>query len=97
MRKLLISFFLSTAISTLSAQEIVKPGVKTPTTFAIVIDKISYEKARDAVDEYKKSIEQDGLGTWLFIDNWSSPDAIKKLLVEHHADHGENREDFDTA
>ena len=86
MRKLLISFFLSTAISTLSAQEIVKPGVKTPTTFAIVIDKISYEKARDAVDEYKKSIEHDGLGTWLFIDNWSSPDAIKKLLVEHHAD-----------
>lgn len=47
------------------AQQIIKPGVKTATTFAIVVDNTSYEKTKNALEAYKQSIEADGLGTYL--------------------------------
>ena len=86
MKRILSAICLLLTTAALSAQTIVKPGVKTPTTFAIVIDKVSYEKARAAVDAYKQSIEADGLGTWLLIDDWRSPEPIRQLLQQYHAD-----------
>lgn len=63
-----------------AAQRIVKPKVKTSTSFAIVIDQKSYDKVGDAVDAYKASIEDDGLATYLLIDDWKSPEAIREQL-----------------
>ena len=86
MKRIVTLLCLALATLSLAAQKIIKPGVKTPTTFAIVIDQTSYEKTREAVEAYKESIENDGLGTWVLIDDWKSPEAIKKLLQKYHAD-----------
>ena len=43
------------------AQTIVKPSVKTKTTFAIVTDSMSYEEAKHEIDAYRASVENEGL------------------------------------
>lgn len=87
MRYTFISLFLALSVSTgAEAQEIIKPGLKSATSFAIIIDKASYAKARSAVDGYRRSIEDDGLGTYIAIDDWKSPEEIRRLLREWHSD-----------
>ena len=68
-----------------TAQIIVKPSVKTKTTFAIVTDSKSYEAAKYEIDAYRASVENEGLGTYLLIDDWKTPQPIRKLLIELHA------------
>ena len=68
------------------AQTIVKPSVKTKTTFAIVTDSKSYEEAKHEIDAYRASVENEGLGTYLLIDDWKTPQPIRELLTELHAD-----------
>ena len=68
------------------AQTIMKPSVKTKTTFAIVTDSKSYEKAKHEIDAYRASVENEGLGTYLLIDDWKTPQPIRELLIELHAD-----------
>ena len=68
------------------AQTILKPSVKTKTTFAIVTDSKSYEEAKHEIDAYRASVENEGLGTYLLIDDWRTPQPIRELLIELHAD-----------
>ncbi len=63
-----------------SAQTIIEPGVKTPTSFAIIIDETSFEKVKDAVLAYRSVVESDGLGTYVISKNWESPSEIRELL-----------------
>ena len=81
--------FASMALALLqgtTAQTIVKPSVKTKTTFAIVTDSKSYEEAKNEIDAYRASVENEGLGTYLLIDDWKTPQLIRELLIELHAD-----------
>lgn len=75
---LLIILLFTTKLS--SAQTTIEPGVKTPTSFAIIIDETSFEKAKDAVLAYRSVVESDGLGTYVFSRNWESPAEIRELL-----------------
>ena len=68
------------------AQNIVKPSIKSKTTFAIVTDSKSYEQAKEEIDAYRNSVEQEGLGTYLLIDDWKKPQPIRELLMKLHAD-----------
>lgn len=68
------------------AQTIVRPSIKTKTTFAIVVDKRSYEEAKEEIHAYRTSIEQEGLGTFLVIDDWKTPHPIREKLIQLHAD-----------
>lgn len=68
------------------AQTIIRPSVKTPTSFAIIIDRQSYNKAKTAVEAYRNSIEADHLGTYIAIDDWQKPEDIRQLLQKWHAD-----------
>lgn len=77
---------LTLLLETLAAQTIIAPTVKSKTTFAIVIDETSLNKAREAVYAYRDIIEKDRLGTYIISDNWKSPDAIRKILIELHHD-----------
>lgn len=79
-KKLIITILITFYCCALQAQLILKPTVKTPTSFAIVIDSVSYSKAEKAVQAYKSVIEQDNLATYIIVDNWESPDKIKTLL-----------------
>lgn len=63
------------------SQQVVPPSVQTATSFAIVIDSVSYAKTKDAVDAYKKVVEEDHLATYILVHNWNSPDEIKSLLI----------------
>ena len=68
------------------AQTIVKPSIKTKTTFAIVTDTKSYEEAKEEIDAYRVSVEQEGLGTYLVIDDWKTPQPIREVLQTLHGD-----------
>ena len=68
------------------AQTIVKPSIKSKTTFAIVTDSKSYEQAKEEIDAYRTSVENGGLGTYLLIDDWKTPQPIRELLMKLHAD-----------
>lgn len=87
MKHTFFSFILSFSLSMgVEAQEIIKPDLKSATSFAIIIDKASYAKTKSAVENYRRSIEDDGLGTYIAIDDWDSPEKIRHLLMEWHAD-----------
>ena len=63
-----------------NAQEVEKPGIKSETTFAIVIDKDTYQYAKAEVQAYKQAVEKDGLGTYILVENWTSPEQIRTIL-----------------
>jgi len=68
------------------AQEIEKPTIKSKTSFAIIVDKATYSSAKDEINAYKKSVEKDGLGTYIVYDNWTSPEKIKETLKKLYSD-----------
>ncbi|MCA5003994.1 hypothetical protein [Sphingobacterium bovistauri] len=71
---------------TAHAQEIEKPTIKSKTSFAIIVDKATYSSAKDEINAYKKSVEKDGLGTYVVYDNWTSPEKIKETLKKLYSD-----------
>lgn len=80
---LAISLLLSSIVC---GQSIVKPSINTKTTFAIIIDSKSYAEAKKEVDEYKKIIENDGLGTYIISHTWTKPDEIREILIKLYND-----------
>ncbi len=86
MKQRLLIIMLCAFTITASAQRIIKPKVKAPTSFAIIIDPKSYDKVSAAVNDYKESIEADGLATYLLVDDWKNPEAIKEQLKRLYAD-----------
>lgn len=71
---------------TTNAQQIEKPDIKSKTSFAIVVDQETYEAAKQEIQAYKKSVEKDGLGTYVVYDSWKSPDKIREILQKLHLD-----------
>ncbi len=63
-----------------TAQSVIPPSIKTSSTFAIVVDSKTYEAVKNEVDTYKKSIEADGLGTYIVHHDWKNPDEIREVL-----------------
>lgn len=60
----------------------IKPAINAPTSFAIIVDKTTLEKCKSALYEYKKSIEDDGVSTYIISDDWKSPDKIKTEIIK---------------
>lgn len=75
-----ILFLLAVAITTVKAQEIIKPSHSSKTSFAIVTDPITYQEAKTEIQAYRQSVEKDGLGTYIIINKWSKPDEIRTIL-----------------
>lgn len=69
------------ALSLAAAPRIIRPGVKSATTFAIFIDSRSYDAAAAEVDAYRAAVERDGLGTYLLIDTWQNPESVRSEIV----------------
>jgi hypothetical protein len=68
----------------LMAQTTIEPTVKTPTSFAIIIDETSFSKAKDAVLAYRDVVEADGLATYIIHNNWKTATEIRELLEKLH-------------
>ena len=86
MRKYIVLAMTALCLQGMQAQTVIKPTVKTKTTFAIVVDQKSYDAAKSEIDAYRASVENEGLGTYLLIDEWKRPEPIREQLIQLHAD-----------
>ena len=66
----------------LAKPTIVKPTIKSTTSFAIIVDNATYQAIKPSVEAYRDAIEKDGLATYIVADNWSSPDNVKAVLMQ---------------
>jgi hypothetical protein len=82
-RILFISILMACMLCT-KAQTYVNPSVNTRTSFAIIVDRTTYQKAKEAVDAYRKVVEKDGLATYIIYDDWKSPEQIRDILIKLH-------------
>jgi hypothetical protein len=60
--------------------EVKKPTAETETTFAIVVDKMTYQKTEEAVIKYRDAVQNDGLAAFIVIVEEVVPGDIKKKL-----------------
>lgn len=82
-RQSLAAFIISLSLfTTAQAQEIQQPARQSKTSFAIVVDQLTYKNAKKEIDAYRESIENSGLGTYIIAHNWNNPDEIRNLLKE---------------
>jgi hypothetical protein len=81
--KTIISFLLLVITIVCSAQISVTNPVKPhPTSFAIVVDKETYNKTKDAILAYRDAVELDGLSTYIVVNNWKNPEEVKAELIK---------------
>lgn len=79
-RNLLPALLLVPLLTRAEIREIA-PTVKTPTSFAIVVDRTSYEKSREAVEAYRDAVERDRLATWILVTDGDAPEAIRERII----------------
>ena len=84
MNKYILLAIATLCLHILQAQTVILPSIKTKTTFAIVVDQKSYDEVKSEIDAYRSSIENEGLGTYLLIDNWKRPESIREQLIKLH-------------
>ncbi|MDD2514082.1 MAG: hypothetical protein WC191_07150 [Proteiniphilum sp.] len=51
-------------------------------SFAIVVDSAVLANCSSSIDQYRSSVEADGLATHLIVDKWSLPDSIRIRLQQ---------------
>ncbi len=81
-----ILFLLAISLTAAKAQEIIRPALSSETAFAIVVDDKTYQEARSEISAYQKSVESDGLGTYIIVHNWKTPEEIKTILHQLYQD-----------
>ena len=86
MKRYIVWAMTALCLQGMQAQTVIKPTVKTKTTFAIVVDQKSYDEAKSEIDAYRASVENEGLGTYLLIDDWKRPEPIREQLMQLHGD-----------
>ena len=77
---MLLALALVLVTAGVSAQTIEKPSVTGKTSFAVIIDNHTLEKCAPQVAEYKKTIEGEGLPTFVVSSKWESPEQVKQVL-----------------
>ncbi len=75
-----LPLFLMLCHINLFAQQIEQPSVSGKTSFAVVIDSHTLTKCAPQVAEYKKTIESEGLPTFVVSAKWESPEQVKDIL-----------------
>ena len=87
MKKIFLTLLLSAIVLGAAATAkpvIVKPTQKQATSFAIVIDRLTFENCHPEVEAYRKALERDGLAVYTLSADWSSPDQIREELKKLH-------------
>ena len=80
---LLILF--SIAVTAYGQLKIEKPSLGTSNkAFAIVVDQDTYTHTEDAIKAYQKTVEGDGIPTYIIHGVFNRPDDIKKELIKLH-------------
>ncbi len=82
-RKLLLLGLLFMAGQSLMAEvKVISPNIKSPSSFAIFIDSDSYKAVEPKVAAYRDAVERDGLATYILVDDWASPEAVKDQIAK---------------
>jgi len=76
MKKLLSFIFIFLSSFSLYGKETHRNG------FAIFVDQQSFDHAEKEINAYADSVEKDGLKTFIVIDKWKEPTAIRNKLIE---------------
>lgn len=80
--KIFFVFIISFTQFVIGRRVEIKPTITAPTSFAIIVDKTTFEKCKTALLNYKNSVEENGLSTYILSDNWKSPDKIKSEIIK---------------
>ncbi len=81
MKKLFTLLFAIASATAYAEPTEIAPSVKTPTSFAVFIDRASYDRCREAVEAYRAAVQADGLGTYIICDDWQSPDEVRERIL----------------
>lgn len=81
--KVKVFFILFMCLSQFGLAQVqeIKPGKKTATSFAIIVDETTFSNCKAAILNYKNSVEDDGLSTYILVSNWQNPDQVKKEIL----------------
>lgn len=82
LKQLFIAVFMLLPMLSLAKHTVIKPAIKSTTSFAIITDIKTFEAIRPSIEAYKSAIERDGLATYIVADQWNSPDEVKARLIE---------------
>lgn len=66
--------------------KIVSPSVTSDHSFAIIVDKATYDACEKELLDYKQSIENSGLAAWIAADCWNSPEEVASLLRQWYGE-----------
>jgi hypothetical protein len=81
--KYFLGVFFSLFFTSLSAKiDVKKPVIIHPTSFAICIDELTFNKTEDAVVAYRDAIEYDGLSAYIIVIENETPDQIKQTIQQ---------------
>lgn len=78
----LFCFFSTVDVLGQSRLETIKAKPGCTASFAVFIDRESFDACRQEVLEYKKVLEQEGLGTYIISAGWNTPEEVKKQIAK---------------
>lgn len=80
---LILLFSIGVCLLTEAQTKIIKPSlVSNKKAFAIIIDHDTYLNTEDAVKAYQKTIESDGLPTYIISGTFNRPEDVKKEIAK---------------
>lgn len=66
----------------------VAPTVDAQHSFAIVVDKATFDACRTELTAYQEAVEKEGLATAIVAGEWQTPEEVAELLKTYHAQKG---------
>ncbi|MDO4736287.1 MAG: HEAT repeat domain-containing protein, partial [Bacteroidia bacterium] len=86
MRKILLSFIICLlSVQFMHGQQTIFESTnRVASSFAIFIDKASYEACKESVNKYKELLENEGLATYLLVADWESPEHVKYFIKKYY-------------
>ncbi len=70
--------------ATVCAQQVERPAVEGPSSFAVITDSLTYVNCRQQIALYKQTVESEGLPVFVAYAQWQSPDEVRALLKRLH-------------
>lgn len=89
MKKTLIILFASLISALpLCAKARVTVAGKAPknctSTFAVFTDRATYKNCEKALKEYKNVLDSEGLGTYIYVADWTMPEEVRSLILDQY-------------
>ena len=82
----LVMLLLTSYAYTQQTTRIIEPQKENISSFAIVIDNETFQKTEKEVLEYRNAVEDDGLSTYILINDWKSPELIREEVIKLYED-----------